>query len=246
MLTGPQIVEIFTKLGITHVVWLPDSTLGTWESALSSAAGLQLVRACREGEAWTIQRACISAASGRSSCCNRPASSNRATHCTTCTTISACRFGRSSAIAAICCPIRQIRPSIRRTDSQSLGPRLLARRATGAASGNCRASGSLHSGRRAGRRAFGGRERVRAMPNDKPFGGGERAAMPLRPAFEVIQKLRGDAIVVTTMGEAREWPQLRERRGATHPLDFQYLPSAMGHAPRCWPSAWRWHGRSAR
>ena len=54
MLTGPQIVEIFTKLGITHVVWLPDSTLGTWESALSSAAGLQLVRACREGEAWTI------------------------------------------------------------------------------------------------------------------------------------------------------------------------------------------------
>ncbi|MBA4019753.1 MAG: hypothetical protein C0483_21520 [Pirellula sp.] len=54
MFTGAQIVEVFTKLGITHVVWLPDSTLGTWEPALASADGLQLVRVCREGEAWTI------------------------------------------------------------------------------------------------------------------------------------------------------------------------------------------------
>ena len=54
MFIGPQIVEVFAKLGITHVVWLPDSTLGTWEPALSSADSLQLVRVCREGEAWTI------------------------------------------------------------------------------------------------------------------------------------------------------------------------------------------------
>lgn len=54
MFTGAQIVEVFAKLGITHVVWLPDSTLGTWESALSAAASLRLVRVCREGEAWTI------------------------------------------------------------------------------------------------------------------------------------------------------------------------------------------------
>ncbi len=54
MFTGPQIVEVFAKLGITHVVWLPDSTLGTWEPALSRAESLQLVRVCREGEAWTI------------------------------------------------------------------------------------------------------------------------------------------------------------------------------------------------
>ncbi len=54
MFTGAQIVDVFMRLGITHVVWLPDSTLGTWESALSSADGLQLVRVCREGEAWTI------------------------------------------------------------------------------------------------------------------------------------------------------------------------------------------------
>lgn len=58
-----------------------------------------------------------------------------------------------------------------------------------------------------------------------------RIAMPLRPALEVVYKLRQeqlqDAIVVTTMGAAREWPKL----GSPHPLDFQYLPSAMGHAP---------------
>lgn len=55
--------------------------------------------------------------------------------------------------------------------------------------------------------------------------------MPLGPALEVVHKLRQarlrDAVVVTTMGSAREWPKF----GPPHPLDFQYLPSAMGHAP---------------
>ena len=46
------------------------------------------------------------------------------------------------------------------------------------------------------------------MPNGKTSGGGKRTAMPLRPALDVIRKLRGDAIVITTMGAAREWPQL--------------------------------------
>lgn len=50
--------------------------------------------------------------------------------------------------------------------------------------------------------------------------------MPLLAALEVLHDLRRDEIVVTTMGSAREWPKLGE-----HPLDFQYLPSAMGHAP---------------
>lgn len=69
------------------------------------------------------------------------------------------------------------------------------------------------------------------MPNGKTSGGGKRTAMPLRPALDVIRKLRGDAIVVTTMGAAREWPQLYADGAVRHPLDFQYLPSAMGHAP---------------
>src|SRR4029077_7124226 len=37
--------------GVTHVVWIPDSELGLWEAAFSADPGLQLVRACREGEA---------------------------------------------------------------------------------------------------------------------------------------------------------------------------------------------------
>lgn len=54
----------------------------------------------------------------------------------------------------------------------------------------------------------------------------EKRRMPLLAALEAIAELRGDQIVVTTMGAAREWPKLSQ-----HPLDFHYLPSAMGHAP---------------
>jgi len=50
--------------------------------------------------------------------------------------------------------------------------------------------------------------------------------MPLLAALEVLRDVRRDEIVVTTMGSAREWPKLSQ-----HPLDFQYLPSAMGHSP---------------
>jgi thiamine pyrophosphate-dependent acetolactate synthase large subunit-like protein len=50
--------------------------------------------------------------------------------------------------------------------------------------------------------------------------------MPLIAALEVVRDLRREEIVVTTMGSAREWPKLSQ-----HPLDFHYLPSAMGHAP---------------
>lgn len=54
MLSGTEIAATLADLGVTHVVWLPDSTLGTWESALASSEKLELVRVCREGEAWTI------------------------------------------------------------------------------------------------------------------------------------------------------------------------------------------------
>lgn len=50
--------------------------------------------------------------------------------------------------------------------------------------------------------------------------------MPLVPALEVFARLREQQIVVTTMGSAREWPKL-----SRHPLDFHYIPSAMGGAP---------------
>lgn len=54
MLDGPAIVSAFRECGITHVVWLPDSALGTWDAALSAAPHLQLIRVCREGEAFAI------------------------------------------------------------------------------------------------------------------------------------------------------------------------------------------------
>ena len=54
MFTDNEIVSELTRLGITHVVWVPDSTIGQWEQALDVAPGLQLVRVCREGEAWPL------------------------------------------------------------------------------------------------------------------------------------------------------------------------------------------------
>jgi sulfopyruvate decarboxylase TPP-binding subunit len=54
MFNGEQVAQTLEQLGVTHVVWLPDSALGPWEKALESSSRLQLVRVCREGEAWAI------------------------------------------------------------------------------------------------------------------------------------------------------------------------------------------------
>src|ERR1700724_1209492 len=50
--------------------------------------------------------------------------------------------------------------------------------------------------------------------------------MTQRQALETLVPWRGDRIVVTTMSSAGIWPGL-----ADSPLDFAYIPSAMGHAP---------------
>ncbi len=54
MFTGQQIAATLAELGVTHVVWLPDSALGPWEEALEASRALTLVRVCREGEAWVL------------------------------------------------------------------------------------------------------------------------------------------------------------------------------------------------
>ncbi|MGQ0633090.1 MAG: thiamine pyrophosphate-binding protein [Planctomycetaceae bacterium] len=54
MFTGEQVVAQLRRMGITHAVWLPDSTLGRWEKALDEAHDLTLVRVCREAEAWAV------------------------------------------------------------------------------------------------------------------------------------------------------------------------------------------------
>ena len=49
-----EIVSLLEEMGITHVVWVPDSTLGLWESALLGSPSIELVSVCREGEAWAV------------------------------------------------------------------------------------------------------------------------------------------------------------------------------------------------
>jgi sulfopyruvate decarboxylase TPP-binding subunit len=54
MLDGPSVVAALKHCGVTHVVWIPDTELGTWESALTAEPSLTLVRVCREGEALAV------------------------------------------------------------------------------------------------------------------------------------------------------------------------------------------------
>ncbi len=49
-----QVADVIIRLGFTHVVWLPDSALGPWELALDQPGMLELIRVCREGEAWAV------------------------------------------------------------------------------------------------------------------------------------------------------------------------------------------------
>jgi sulfopyruvate decarboxylase TPP-binding subunit len=54
MLDGPSVAAAFRDCGVTHVVWLPDSDIGTWEAALLAEPSLSLIRVCREGEAIAV------------------------------------------------------------------------------------------------------------------------------------------------------------------------------------------------
>jgi thiamine pyrophosphate-dependent acetolactate synthase large subunit-like protein len=51
-------------------------------------------------------------------------------------------------------------------------------------------------------------------------------ALTHREVLEVLARHRGNRIVITTMTAVGIWPELSDT-----PLDFAYLPSAMGHAP---------------
>jgi sulfopyruvate decarboxylase subunit alpha len=54
MLDGPSVVDAFRECGVTHVVWIPDSEIGTWEPALQACREIALIRVCREGEAMAV------------------------------------------------------------------------------------------------------------------------------------------------------------------------------------------------
>ena len=54
MFTGTEITDTLRELGVTHVIWVPDSVIGPWEPAFDAAESLRLIRVCREGEAWPL------------------------------------------------------------------------------------------------------------------------------------------------------------------------------------------------
>jgi sulfopyruvate decarboxylase TPP-binding subunit len=54
MFTATEIVQTLESMRITHVIWVPDSTLGLWEDELEASTKLDLIRVCREGEAWPL------------------------------------------------------------------------------------------------------------------------------------------------------------------------------------------------
>lgn len=51
MFTGDRIGALLRECGVTHVLTVPDSTLGRWEEGIVGN-GVTLIRVCREGEAW--------------------------------------------------------------------------------------------------------------------------------------------------------------------------------------------------
>lgn len=54
MLDSIATVERIAANGFSHVVWIPDSYVGPWESALLASKSLKLIRPAREGEAIAI------------------------------------------------------------------------------------------------------------------------------------------------------------------------------------------------
>ena len=54
MFSGEQIATVLDEIGITHVVTVPDSTIGQWQAAIEQRGRSRIVRVCREGEAWEV------------------------------------------------------------------------------------------------------------------------------------------------------------------------------------------------
>lgn len=54
MIDALAAIAALETCGTTHVVWIPDSYFGTWESALANSDAIKIVRPAREGEAIAI------------------------------------------------------------------------------------------------------------------------------------------------------------------------------------------------
>ncbi len=53
-LHAAKVLETFKAMGITHIVWLPDSETGFLYEAVTADGSIRLVPVCREGEALAI------------------------------------------------------------------------------------------------------------------------------------------------------------------------------------------------
>ncbi len=51
MIASDAIADAVQSAGFTHIVWIPDSHLGTWDSLLAARYSNRLIRVSREGEA---------------------------------------------------------------------------------------------------------------------------------------------------------------------------------------------------
>lgn len=54
MFSGEEIADVLDDIGVTHVVTVPDSTIGQWQQAIEQRGRSRIVRVCREGEAWEV------------------------------------------------------------------------------------------------------------------------------------------------------------------------------------------------
>ena len=45
-----EIASLLEEMGITHVVWVPDSTLGLWETALADSPAIDLISVCHRDQ----------------------------------------------------------------------------------------------------------------------------------------------------------------------------------------------------
>jgi sulfopyruvate decarboxylase TPP-binding subunit len=53
MFTGKQIADTLSEMGVSHVVSVPDTTIGPWLGEID-ATNVNVIQVCREGEAWGI------------------------------------------------------------------------------------------------------------------------------------------------------------------------------------------------
>ena len=203
MLEPASVVTALEGAGFTHLVWIPDSHLGTWEPALANSK-LAPIRVTREGEA-------IGIAAGLMLGGARPLV---AIQCT----------GFFEAGDAV----RNVAHDLKLPLKLIVGVRSWAAHASGKTTDNCphlqpssspRVGTAAHAFRPD--RRDGGSTRGRGSRIGRPTWarqhslGGVIAMMTHRERSKCLAGNRGDHVVITTMGSVALWPHCRIRRATS-------------------------------